>query len=438
MSGNGSTDSRDATLRRLMRSTPSAHDEGGTGSYATAADDIRRKLDKARVEERRRLSNLGQLRGKCVADSDATSSSSARVGRSFMEASRARAEKDQLQRRTFTLGSQVAGPAPPQSWAESFLHARKQIATQGPTQKKPADLHDARSKRLEVCASVASLFGSGSADTRQDGRPAPQTLADICLSSALSWARRRAGSDIGQELWEVLPSLDSHCKRRLMALCGRGCQLAPLRNSEVEHMWAPSHVALILGVPRGEWEEELESWDQGHSAVSDLMLNDERLHGLTDESQVDLSFASMTISDLSHQLLDCSTGHNVHLRMLSLAGWAFDSNGEVRLESILSNCVNLEALSLAGSTHDLLRPEDSQESDAVVWLTGINRALPKLRSVDVSNCSFFSHAMLRHIALTRTLFPHLRVLDARFTGARATDTNVRKALYARNLNAILT
>ncbi|KDN44568.1 hypothetical protein K437DRAFT_257002 [Tilletiaria anomala UBC 951] len=447
---------RDAALQRSIPRAIARRDVASSSTRHSSDDtvgaSIREKIEKNRVEELRRLRNIGQL--STTYDNviiNAGPSASARVGTMFLELSRIGAARTEARNRASALKGQVAGPIPPNSWTGSFLDAsgRNQSSRSGASGGSSHASYASCEARVRLAACIRRIYDAvpdredeGFESMSFDRSPLsnPASLSDYCLLAIISAVRRRMHADIGEELWELLPMLPLHVKHRMMALCGRVCGAAPLKAEEARQLWphAVEDAAAATRIPRpvDDWEDE----DEDGIAADAIDDSDDSAHiaPLASQPKVDLSFAAVTAAQLSQLLLDKSSGLNVQLKVLSLAGLQFDAQEDQAIEAILGSLVNLETLSLAGSSHEPgARSARLLESDLALWLAALSRTLPKVRVLDLSCCSWVTHGLVQEIADNRSLFPHMRLLGLASTGFRSSDSIIRRKLYARHINVVL-
>ena len=424
--------------------------QGGIGDAQTvdARAAIREKIEKNRLEERRRLHRLGEL--QVATSRNSASTSSARgpggVGAAYWDSCRIQTERTERLDRQGVLKRQVAGPIPPSSWEANFLHARTKGKQKADDAQEETRAALDRSMRYEICsyfrrvvATRANVEALGQEScSRGFDREVP-SLADSCLECMLSTARRRHVDDLGQEIWdELLPVLPSRIAARLMSLAGSLAAVSPLTLEEVRQLW-PAQIRASSQNSHGPAEETVVNWDEEAETLPDAALYSLRgeQESLASQAHVDLSFAPLTTRQLASLLQQSATGLNVHLRILSLAGRNFDRSSDApSMLAVLGSFVNLEALSLAGST--LTLGHSDADSDLVgspqqLWLSSLSRAVPKLRILDLSYCSWVTESTVRIIAEHRTLFRELRILNIHGSGFRGRTAPILKEVHAQGI-----
>ncbi len=448
---------RDSQLSVLIPSIKKSADAPNVQTDARAV--IRERIEKNRLEERRRLSRLGQAENKAASSSSdafagsSAAGSSSRAGAMYLESCRIQTERAQQQGRQSAMRRQVAGPVPPTSWAESFIQARgKGKGKADPSVDLNAAelemLGDRRSKsKRRLAGSSARLMIETQGDSdlflergRSDQRV--PSLSDSCLLCMLNKARTRRHDPIGLEMWEdILSDLPPFLCLRLMLLAGSSAATQPMTFEEIAHIWSSSSKA-----GPGAFEGVAQVADDWDSDLSSLpAFGRQSATSLAQQPIIDLSFATITVSQIAQLLLQPKTGLNVQLRVLSLAGWSFDPHtDDTSIGTVLAAAVNLEALSLAGSllkggmqveTSATMDEEEDADlsSPEQLWLSALSRATPKLRLLDLSHSTWVTRSVVNTLANFGTLFRALRVLDVRGTRFRDSDGSIRRRLHARGI-----
>jgi len=231
-----------------------------------------------------------------------------------------------------------------------------------------------------------------------------------CPSSGRSKTKGKSRAEDAEmdraQVREVLEFLPGHMRQRLMDLCGRFAATDwPLSDRTAQCLIDISNQTAGTAKQNQEGSSidgDQDDWEANVDSAQDVGPTSQ-INGADSITTLDFSYSSIstrTISRMLSSMGDFQIG--VSLRMLSLAGWnniswPFSSSNGSPLDStsmlsILSQLPNLEVLSIAGSNFSSATSgaSETDHQRSAVFLRKLSRSLTKLKTLDLSFCSWVS------------------------------------------------